>query len=189
MQFTLDVEDWHHALQPQHCWEAYEDRLLQNMNYLLGLLETYHIHATCYILGSIAALYPDLIKRLVSGGHQLGSHGYWHNHHELEGDADDRATRRLLTKLTNQCITAYRSPFWDSTPRPGYAGGVFFRLLPYPLLKAELYRTQTLYLHPHDVDPNHPRYPFVPKRRYVGLHSAQEKLERLLQEVRFDEPI
>ena len=36
-------------------------------------------HATFSTLGWIAERYPQLVQRIVSGGHELASHGYAHD--------------------------------------------------------------------------------------------------------------
>lgn len=75
------------------------------------------------------------------------------------------------------------------------AGGIFFRLLPYPLTAATLRRMNragrpaVVYLHPWELDPDQPRLPDIPARRtwyhYWGLGSARRKYGRLLQDFNF----
>jgi polysaccharide deacetylase family protein (PEP-CTERM system associated) len=75
------------------------------------------------------------------------------------------------------------------------AGGVFFRLLPYAVTAAALRRINragrpaVVYLHPWELDPDHPRLPDLPSRRtwyhYWGLDAAPRKYARLLREFEF----
>jgi polysaccharide deacetylase family protein (PEP-CTERM system associated) len=78
--------------------------------------------------------------------------------------------------------------------RTPYAGGGYLRLLPYPLVRAGMAleagfgRPANLYVHPREIDPEQPRMPLSPLRRfkyYVGLRGAERKLERLLASARF----
>ncbi|HZI93218.1 MAG TPA: DUF3473 domain-containing protein, partial [Patescibacteria group bacterium] len=75
------------------------------------------------------------------------------------------------------------------------AGGVFFRLLPYPLTRTILRRINragrpaVIYLHPWELDPAQPRLPDLPSHRtwyhYWGLDAAPAKYARLLRDFEF----
>jgi len=74
------------------------------------------------------------------------------------------------------------------------AGGAYFRLLPYGLVRAALADAErrgvpaTFYLHPWEVDPEQPRLAVPWKtrlRHYGGLQRVAPRLERLLSEFRF----
>lgn len=96
-------------------------------------------------------------------------------------------------------------PFWIDTPSGAllefpmslvsfgpldlaYAGGGYFRALPWPLIRHWVRRrpyTMT-YFHPRDFDPGQPRIPGLSLGRrfksYFGLASSLSKLDRLLSE-------
>ena len=75
------------------------------------------------------------------------------------------------------------------------SGGIFFRLLPYRFCAAVMRRMNrqghpaVVYLHPWELDPDHPRVPEIPRRRtwyhYWGLGSARRKYGRLLRDFSF----
>ena len=74
------------------------------------------------------------------------------------------------------------------------AGGAYFRLLPYRLVRATLRDHErrrvpaTFYIHPWEVDPDQPRLdvPWLARlRHYSGLRRTAERLGRLLSEFRF----
>jgi polysaccharide deacetylase family protein (PEP-CTERM system associated) len=73
-----------------------------------------------------------------------------------------------------------------------FSGGGYFRLLPYSILKklTESSEYVMTYLHPRDMDPDQPVLEGLPAIRkfksYVGLSSCYSKLEKLLQEFKFD---
>lgn len=76
-----------------------------------------------------------------------------------------------------------------------FCGGGYFRLLPYPLIRAGLRRVNVrdampgmVYLHPWEIDPGQPRLPvrgITRFRHYVNLHETERKLDRLLGEFAF----
>ena len=74
------------------------------------------------------------------------------------------------------------------------AGGAYFRIYPYLATRAAFRavnaqgRAALFYLHPWELDPDHPRIP-LPRRiaatHYVNLRSTEPKLRRLLGDLRF----
>jgi polysaccharide deacetylase family protein (PEP-CTERM system associated) len=75
------------------------------------------------------------------------------------------------------------------------AGGAYFRLLPYALVRAALTQAAargasgTFYIHPWEIDPDQPRFtaPWLTRvRHYGGLARTLPRLERLLSEFRFN---
>jgi polysaccharide deacetylase family protein (PEP-CTERM system associated) len=74
------------------------------------------------------------------------------------------------------------------------AGGAYFRLYPYALTRSNMKAAEAkgqpvvFYLHPWELDPEHPRVPFAWKARathYVNLRSTEPRLRRLLRDFRF----
>lgn len=50
---------------------------------LLAVLQQAHARATFFLGGAWAAAHPDLVRRLVAAGMEVGNHGYAHRHHSL----------------------------------------------------------------------------------------------------------
>jgi polysaccharide deacetylase family protein (PEP-CTERM system associated) len=74
------------------------------------------------------------------------------------------------------------------------SGGAYFRIYPYWLTRRNIRATQTagtpavFYLHPWELDPDHPRTRFHPKAmitHYINLRSTAPRLERLLCDFEF----
>lgn len=75
------------------------------------------------------------------------------------------------------------------------SGGGYFRLFPYPVMRALLRRTNAqgrsvvFYLHPWEIDPEQPRVDALPPmkrfRHYNNLERTYARLERLLGDFRF----
>ena len=75
------------------------------------------------------------------------------------------------------------------------AGGGYFRLYPYPLLRTLLKRSErsglplVMYLHPWELDPDQPRMDgswLSRFRHYLNLHKTQDRLRSLLMDFRFN---
>jgi len=78
--------------------------------------------------------------------------------------------------------------------RTGFSGGAYFRLLPYAVVARAIRRLNALgqpavvYLHPWELDPDHPRLPLpwsLRLRCYGGLERTEGKLRRLLRGFEF----
>jgi hypothetical protein len=78
--------------------------------------------------------------------------------------------------------------------RMSFFGGGYLRLAPMQLIRwgiRELARAQRpliVYVHPREVDPDHPRLPLPPWRRfkcYVNLHTTFQKVKWLCETYRF----
>jgi polysaccharide deacetylase family protein (PEP-CTERM system associated) len=74
------------------------------------------------------------------------------------------------------------------------SGGAYFRIYPYSLTRHNMRALESegmptvFYLHPWELDPEHPFVRFKPKAmatHYVNLRSTQPKLERLLGDFQF----
>ena len=80
---SIDVEDYFQvsAFAPhirREDWDSLPCRVERNVDVILGLLDEAHAKATFFTLGWIAERYPQVVRRIVDGGHELASHGYGH---------------------------------------------------------------------------------------------------------------
>jgi polysaccharide deacetylase family protein (PEP-CTERM system associated) len=116
---TIDVEDWFQvsAMAPyirRGDWPTRECRVERNVDRLLQMLNARGVQATFFTLGWVAERYPELVRRIVAGGHELASHGYGH---ERASDLDRAALREdlvrakgLLEDLGGVAVRGYRAP-------------------------------------------------------------------------------
>ena len=80
-------------------------------NQILDVLERYGVYATFFQLGDRAEMEPEVMKRIVVGGHEIGCHTYDHEHYGDEVteadiiDADD-----AIEEACGVRPTAFRSP-------------------------------------------------------------------------------
>src|SRR5262245_40276366 len=74
---SVDVEDWYHDGGVAPAGRSLE-RVEVNTLRLLELFGQCGVRATFFFLGEVAERYPDLVRRVVAAGHEIGSHGYAH---------------------------------------------------------------------------------------------------------------
>jgi polysaccharide deacetylase family protein (PEP-CTERM system associated) len=220
--FSVDLEDIR-SLVPDG--GRYADRVVANTECYLELLERHDVQCTFFTTGDVARRYPDLLRRLVAAGHEIGSHTSDHlplDRHTPESFRDDmlrcledfdradvprcvgfRAPVGSLIEQTSWaweviedlgftysssvCTatgTLYGWPgFGRDVPQkvggiweiptsichlPGlrmpFAGGVFFRVLPFALVRWLFERRHREghpiagYIHPYDVDTEQERF-------------------------------
>nr|CCF78694.1 Polysaccharide deactylase family protein, PEP-CTERM locus subfamily [Rubrivivax gelatinosus S1] len=116
---TIDVEDYFQvsAFAPyirRSDWDARECRVERNVERILALLDARGVKATFFTLGWVAERYPQLVRRIVAGGHELASHGYGHQRaSDLDRAAfhDDVArAKAILEDLGGVAVRGYRAP-------------------------------------------------------------------------------
>ena len=116
---TCDVEDYFQvsAFAPyidRASWPTRECRVEANMDRILALFDAKGVRATFFTLGWIAERYPNVVKRIVAGGHELASHGYGHlrasDQTRAEFDNDIRSSKALLEDIGGQQVLGYRAP-------------------------------------------------------------------------------
>ena len=86
---------------------------------ILKMLERRNVRATFFCPGYTAERYPDLVRRVRDGGHEIAHHGYLHeavqgmDQHQ-EADILDRGLE-ALERITGQRPVGYRAPMWETT--------------------------------------------------------------------------
>ena len=158
--FTVDLEDWNHGL---HISDKAHSSI-SSVYWLEYKLAQYKVKAIFYTLKAFSDEIPGMVLALESEGHIIKTHGFYHYRGEI----------------------ADRNPYaWL-----GFTGGFYFRLFPYWLTKRQVIKNEHFYIHPHDLDEDHPQLknPFLNWKRHVGLKTARIKLERLLKEIEWSNP-
>jgi polysaccharide deacetylase family protein (PEP-CTERM system associated) len=129
---TFDVEDWFQvenlkASIPFTSWPECESRVENNTKRLLDSLDSVLCgngdspdsackppRATFFVLGWIANRLPKLVQEIAARGHEVASHGYYHNlsYHcsanELRNDLSD--SKKILEDIIGLPVLGYRSP-------------------------------------------------------------------------------
>ena len=91
-----------------------ECRVERNVERLLARFHEQGAHATFFTLGWIAERYPQMVRRIVAAGHELGSHGYAHlRAFEQSREAftrDVTSAKKLLEDIAGVGVLGYRAP-------------------------------------------------------------------------------
>jgi polysaccharide deacetylase family protein (PEP-CTERM system associated) len=117
---TVDFEDWYQGLEiPMHEWDGFEDRIAFSGRRTLELLSDLGVKGTFFVLGAVAERHPELVREIVAGGHEIGTHGWSHALIYRMEPATFRAelerSIRLLEDLSGQRIIGHRAPFFSIT--------------------------------------------------------------------------
>ena len=116
---TIDVEDYFQVSAfapyiPRDQWDSRDCRVERNVERILHMLDSHNTKATFFTLGWIAERYPNLVRRIVDGGHELASHGYGHQRASDLSEAafftDIESAKKLLEDLSGQEVKGYRAP-------------------------------------------------------------------------------
>jgi polysaccharide deacetylase family protein (PEP-CTERM system associated) len=121
---TFDLEDWFHLLgvestQSPKEWSNFEYRIEKNMDYIFDILERKKLKASFFCLGWVAREFPNLVKKIDSLGHEIGTHSDLHQLvHQQSRDAFTEDLRKSITSLEDligKKIRMYRSPGFSIT--------------------------------------------------------------------------
>ncbi len=139
-------------------WGALQSRVAQNMDRILDIFDQSNTKATFFILGWVAEKSPDVVRQLVSHGHEIASHGYDHSRvwtkTDKEFHADVLHTKNLLEDISGVAVTGYRAPSFSINGETPWAHDM--------LEKAGYRYSSSIYPinHDHYGLPNAPRFPF-----------------------------
>jgi len=115
---SIDVEEYFHAVNlraafPEREWGRLPRRAIVGVETALRLLDRAGRKATFFVLGWIAEHEPEVVRAIVSAGHEIASHGHSHRMaHELGPDgfeADVRRSLELLAPLSPRPIRGFRA--------------------------------------------------------------------------------
>ncbi len=89
---------------------------------VLDILKQENVKACFFIVGQNGQDNPDLVKRIVAEGHEIGNHSFTHpNLAEVPRQVTDlelNATQRLIESLTGHSTRLFRAPYFgDAEPR------------------------------------------------------------------------
>jgi polysaccharide deacetylase family protein (PEP-CTERM system associated) len=161
---TVDVEDYFQvsAMAPhiaRDSWDAQPCRVERNVQRLLALFASRDAKATFFTLGWIAERYPQLVRDIVAGGHELASHGYGHlrasDQSRGEFMQDVQRAKALLEDIGGQAVRGYRAPSFSIGHGNPWAFDV--------LLEAGYRYSSSVYpvQHDHYGMPDAPRFPYA----------------------------
>lgn len=89
---------------------------------ILDILKQENVKGTFFVIGENGQANPELVKRIVDEGHEIGNHSFTHpNLGEVPNkvvDLELSATQRLIESLTGRSTRLFRAPYFgDAEPR------------------------------------------------------------------------
>ncbi len=89
---------------------------------ILDILKRENVPASFFIIGQNGQANPDLVRRIVAEGHDIGNHSYTHpNLGAIPGritELELNATQRLIESLTGRSTRLFRAPYFgDAEPQ------------------------------------------------------------------------
>jgi polysaccharide deacetylase family protein (PEP-CTERM system associated) len=121
---TLDIEDWSQSMADVFGPDAAPRliptaKVVANTHHLLEILSRHHSQATCFVSGSVADAFPELVREIHDAGHELASHGYLHTPlyrmDVQEFKADVERSMESLSQITGTRVRGYRAPYFSIT--------------------------------------------------------------------------
>jgi polysaccharide deacetylase family protein (PEP-CTERM system associated) len=127
--FSFDIEDWHHSqLIPGHARAASpaDSVVRAGTERILEQLRRHGVRSTFFVLGEVIEDHPDLVRRMVSEGHEIGCHGMHHQPLWFSNPAafrDELREFRALVRreLGDVPVTGFRAPTFSIDRRTAWA--------------------------------------------------------------------
>ena len=116
---TVDVEDYFQVsafekVINRNDWDSINLRVGDNTHRLLDLFAEHNVKSTFFTLGWVAKRCPDVIRRMVSEGHEVASHGLAHQRattmtrEQLYEDVAQ--SKAILEDISGTQVVGYRAP-------------------------------------------------------------------------------
>lgn len=127
---SFDIEDWFHLsgikfVENPRQWPSFGSLVEKRTDEFLQMCDDADVKATFFVLGWIADRYPQLIRRTVEAGHEIGTHSYWHR---KVCDLDEKTFREDLSSSIKAIenaggtrVTSFRAPTFSITPGTEWA--------------------------------------------------------------------
>lgn len=123
--FTVDVEEYFQvsALEGvvrRHQWDQLESRVARPTMEILEMLGERGDRGTFFVLGWIAERFPELVREIARGGHEVASHGWDHRRITTLGPEEFRGSiqrsKALLEDIAGAPVLGFRAPSFSIVP-------------------------------------------------------------------------
>lgn len=128
--FSIDVEEHFQVsaferVIPRETWPLHQSRVVANTERLLDLLAAHDATATCFVVGWVAERHPDLVRRIAAAGHEVASHGFWHQRVTTQTPAqfreELRSSKAVLEAIVGLPVVGFRAPSYSIVPGMDWA--------------------------------------------------------------------
>jgi polysaccharide deacetylase family protein (PEP-CTERM system associated) len=123
--FTVDVEEYFQVKAMESVvrrddWLSHPSRVAQSIDALLGTLDRHGAQGTFFVLGWLAEHRSEVVRAIAAAGHEIASHGYWHEPiTRLDPKSfrqDIRSSKHALEDLIGSAVIGYRAPNFSIVP-------------------------------------------------------------------------
>ena len=127
---TFDIEDWFHILDNESTksptqWGNFESRLEYSLELIFDVLNQTNQKATFFCFGYIARKHPQLVRKIIDQGYEIGSHS---DLHQLVYEQSPKTFKedleqslKTLEDIAGQKIRFYRAPGFSITKETPWA--------------------------------------------------------------------
>ncbi len=162
---TVDVEDYFHVaafdkkVRRSDWGTTYPLRVENNTYRALDIFSQHNVKATFFMLGWVAKRCPQLVNAIVNNGHELASHGYYHQKANIQSadtfKQDVYQSKALLEDISGIEVKGYRAPSFSINPQTEWAFSVLTEL-------GFLYSSSTYPVkHDHYGAPDWPKFKYL----------------------------
>ena len=123
---TIDVEELFHAEYARNLRKSRNIfRTPSTMPRVLKLLDEHNTKATFFVVGELAEKYPNVMKEIIDGGHEVAFHSYDHkplwdkNPDQVEKEIE-RFNELLISIIGDRC-TGFRAPSFSLDDKTRWA--------------------------------------------------------------------
>ncbi len=140
-------------------WHQYGSRVEANVDRILALLADADAKATFFVLGCVAERHPQVVRNIVSSGHEVASHGYDHirvRQQTADQFRDDvLRTKSKLEEISGEPVLGYRAASFSIGEDTPWAHDV--------LQETGHQYSSSVYpiRHDHYGSPDTPRFPYL----------------------------
>ncbi len=134
---TFDIEDWFHILdfdetEDISSWAGYKTRMDKNLDFILNILAETGQRATFFILGWIAEEHPNVVKRIIDSGYEIGNHSYSHiliyKNNNKKVFSDLEYSKKLLEDISGKKVKYFRAPGFSIKKNTNWAFDILHKL-------------------------------------------------------------
>lgn len=109
----IDFEDWYHPelIQPHITNIPKKPKVIQGIDKILNWLRINETKATFFMVGELLEFQPELLDKIIDGGHEIGFHTMYHTRIDSENYQDQFEKEiQTFTKLTSGKSKGFRAP-------------------------------------------------------------------------------
>ena len=123
--FTVDVEEYFQVKALESVvsrgeWLTRPSRVTRSVETLLTLLDRHGARGTFFVLGWLARHRPEVVRLIVDAGHEIASHGFFHERVTAQTPEsfreDVRSSKRALEDVCETEVVGYRAPSFSIIP-------------------------------------------------------------------------